>query len=280
MSSEFIAARAVLHDDFFGNAPEVLPPRVHAFFKHVPTEDLREGMENIFSYDARVPAPGVSSYTEDHITRFLGTVTNISRLDSSIEVRSFVPREGHVESDHSFQTVASGNSCITFHPIEFYQEYMWVRVNTLTKTTLAKEFAGQMVRFDSLPDDFAGKGDDWVITNTINLSQDNETVFEWAQILLEEAVSFPETKAMYVLTPQMEKPKREAEGIPPMPGEKPRPAPSPEGNPEGDGQGGNPDDDIPPMPGSSNSVTDKNRRTDNTGALNKGWWGTSQGEGK
>jgi hypothetical protein len=237
-------------------------------------------MENIYAYDARIPTPKSSGYTEDHITRFLGTVTKLTRLDSSIEVRSFVPREGHVESDHSFQTVASGNSSITFNPVEFYQEHMWVRVSYINKTTLAKEFAGQMVRFDSIPDDFAGKGDDWVVTNTINLSQDNESVFEWAQILLEEAASFPETKAMYVLTPQMEKPKREAEDIPPMPGEKPRPKPAPEGDPDGQGQGGQKDDAIPPMPGSAESVTDKNRRTDNTGALGKGWWGTSQGEGK
>jgi hypothetical protein len=75
----------------------------------------------------------------------------------------------------------------------------------------------------------------------------------------------------------MEKPKRGLENIPPMPGEKPQPQQREDVQP-GDAQPK--EDDIPPMPGSHSSVTDKNMRTDNTGTLKKGWWGTSQGEGK
>ena len=278
MSSEFIAVRTMLHDDFFGNAPEVLPPRVHAFFKHVPTEDLREGMENIVAYDARIPEPHSSGYTEERITRFLGTVTKIALDNNSIEVTSFVPREGQTESSHSFQTVASGNSSITFCAVEFFQEYQWVRVTDFPNKTVSEAFGNSLVRFDSMTDN-QDTANDWCITNVINLDTKDSVTLEWAQVLMEEAAAWPFRKAMYLLTPQMEKPKREAEGIPPMPGEKPNPVPNPEGNPQ-ESQGGKPDDDIPPMPGSSNSVTDKNRRGDVTDQIGKGWWGTSQGEGK
>lgn len=274
-----VAADAMLHDDFFGNAPEVLPPRAHAFFKRVPTEDLREGMENIYAYVAHVPKTAYSSYREVRSHYFIGTVTKINfPSEDEIEVTAYVPRENQTETTHLYQRVPGGSRFIDFHPVEFYQEYVWVR-QPLTVATEVSVFKNRTVRFDSLNDARSKDGNDYCISTVIDFNTDDKTIVTWIEVQIEEAINHPEVRAMYVLEPVVAKAQREAEGIPPMPGEKPNPQPQPDGKGEDQGKDKKPDD-IPPMPGHAKNQTDKDTRFEPAGELGAGWWGTAQGEGK
>ena len=270
-----LSTATMLYDDFFQNSSELLPNTVHAFYKKIEYVDLREGMNNIIAFDHWRPVNKNSGYQEQRRTIFLGTIKSIEENNNKANITGYIPGE-----EILFDTFNEGRiydelgARMNYFATEYFQEYLWSRI-IVTEVTNVDHFAGKVIRFDApMPGDDTG---DSHMTTTFNVDDAATTARQWINVLLAEVAKNPDKRALYVLEPQMEKPQRELENIPPMPGEKPQP-PKPEDVQPDEAQPK--EDDIPPMPGTHSSVTDKDMRTDNTGKLKKSWWGTTQGEGK
>ena len=117
--------------------------------------------------------------------------------------------------------------------------------------------------------------DHWDGETNMSIVMDSINEDTWIDIQDKFALDV-KSNAMYHLYPKPAKVLRQAEAIPPMPGEKPQPG----DNQPGEGGQGEPtpgEPDIPPMPGESRQSVDENKRGETT-ELAEGWWGTGTGE--
>ena len=254
---QFVSAESPLTD---------WPDEALAYYSEVKPEDVREGMENIVhvshsrSKNANRPSSLVNSE--------LGVITEVEFIDTD-------PSNVFTRIKHHFVTDAGPSNEFRQYSVSmdtenwhnsgvFYQRYKWVRVQPDVLKVLP--FAGV--------EGLTLRTERWDGETLMTVVVDSVTELQWDELKANHEL-FGDKAALYFLYPKAAKVLRQAEAIPPMPGEKPQPGEQPgEGNgkPEGD-----PNDDIPPMPGEGRQSVDENKRGETT-ELGEGWWGTGRGD--
>lgn len=255
-----------------GDKPLADWPDQYPAYKHeINPEDIREGMECI-SHIAHSHALTQGRHDSLVETDF-GTITSVQYKPEDA-YNTYLAITHHLVSDN-FDVQAARQYVVNMVTNNwetrgtFYQAHRWLRVQPDVLENLP--FAGveglilQSHRWDG----------ETIMSLTIDsISEDN-----WLE-LQETHKLVGDKGALYWLYPKPSKILRQAEAIPPMPGEKPQPGGAQPGEQPGDGGGkpeGDPNDDIPPMPGESRQSVDKDKKGP-TVQLEDGWWGTGRGE--
>lgn len=243
------------------------PAEIPAFYSEVLPEDLREGMEGIIHIvESRPQARG----------RFSSVVTNELGTITAVQYKTDDPNNHYLSITHTMPTDIDDNVSArqysTFMQTnnwimtgKFYQRHRWLKIDN----NYIQDIPHEGVKNVTL------RVDHWDGETNMSIVMDSINEDTWNELKEKFALDV-EFNAMYHLYPRPAKVLRQAEAIPPMPGEKPQPG----DNQPGDGGQGEPapaQPDIPPMPGESRQSVDPNKRGETT-ELGEGWWGTGRGD--
>lgn len=244
------------------------PTETFAYYSEIKPEDLREGMENIIHVLDSIPKS--SGRYASKVINEMGTIT-------AVEFKNQDPTNMYMSITHrltgDIDAVPSARQYSTFMETanwiqggKFYQRHMWVRVHPDIIESMPHEAIKGLIL----------RSDNWDGDTVMSIVADSISEDTWHD-LKDKIAANKGTTSLYHLYPKPSKVLRQAEAIPPMPGEKPQPA----DNQPGDGGQGDaqPEQqpDIPPMPGESRQSVDENKRGETT-ELGEGWWGTGRGE--
>lgn len=242
------------------------PTEVPAFYSEVAAQDLREGMEGIVHVLDSIPKT-LGRYASQVINE-MGTITSVEYKDSDPD-NLFVAISHRLPSDIDSNNAARQystymNTTNWLQNGKFYQRHVWHRLHPDTIAGMPHEGVK----------DVTLRIDHWDGETVMSIVMDSVKPDTWENIKQKFAVDI-NASAIYHLWPKPVKVLRQAEAIPPMPGEKPaQPQPADDA---GSGEAGDNVPDIPPMPGSGNQSTDPNKRGETT-ELGEGWWGTGRGD--
>ena len=243
------------------------PAEIPAYYSEVKPEDLREGMEGII-HITHSHAKTRGRY-DSEVTSEFGTIMAVDYKQEDAD-------NMYVSITHRFPTdIEETNSARQYNVFmnttnwesrgKFYQRHRWLRMsNELIPAVPHEGIKDLILRIDH-----------WDGETNMSIVMDSINEDTWIDIQDKFALDV-KSNAMYHLYPKPAKVLRQAEAIPPMPGEKPQPG----DNQPGEGGQGEPtpgEPDIPPMPGESRQSVDENKRGETT-ELAEGWWGTGTGE--
>lgn len=243
------------------------PAEIPAYYSEVKPEDLREGMEGII-HITHSHAKTRGRY-DSEVTSEFGTIMAVDYKQEDAD-------NIYVSIAHRFPTdIEETNSARQYNVFmnttnwesrgKFYQRHRWIRVDPdLIEAMPHEAIKGLTIRTDNWD------GDTIMTLFANSISEDM-----WHDLKDKIAANKGAT-TLYHLYPKPAKVLRQAEAIPPMPGEKPQPG----DNQPGEGGQGEPtpgEPDIPPMPGEGRQSVDENKRGETT-ELAEGWWGTGTGE--
>ena len=244
------------------------PTETLAYYSEVKPEDLREGMENIVH--VMYSHAKTRGRYDSQVTTEFGTLL-------AVELKTSDEDNIYMSVSHRFPNDVEENIAARQYSVymntnnwesrgKFYQRHMWVRVHPDIIEAMPHEaIKGLVLRTDH-----------WDGDTVMSIVSDSINEDTWHD-LKDKIAADKGTTSLYHLYPKPAKVLRQAEAIPPMPGEKPQPG----DNQPGDGGQGDaqPEQqpDIPPMPGESRQSVDENKRGETT-ELGEGWWGTGRGD--
>lgn len=243
------------------------PTETLGYYSEVKPEDLREGMEGIVH--VMYSHAKTRGRYDSHVTTEFGTLLKV-------ELKTGDEDNIYMSVSHRFPADIEENIAARQYSVymntgnwesrgKFYQRHMWIRVDPDAIEAMPHEaIAGLTLRMHT----WDGETDWSIVMNSLSDAQ-------WIECK-ETLAANGEAGALYHLFPKPIKVLRQAEAIPPMPGEKPQPGDNQPGE-GGTGTPGEPTPDIPPMPGESRQSVDKDKRGETT-ELGEGWWGTGRGD--